>query len=230
MNIKKIYYINLEKDNNRRLCIEKNIKSLLPLIPFERIEAISKLDIKNFENFTLKRLAKSWLPVSGVYPKPGGIGCYLSHYEARLKISNEIKTSINDSDYYMVLEDDCIFGDDFLSLISDEGFYKNIPLDAKILKPVSRKFDETHRVNEFFYDVSKSKELDYNYYFGTHMLIYRALNFQETCSELDQLPIFDIDWLINKKLEGIYAFGKESSSFVMQTNEGGSNTFEGKIN
>lgn len=228
MIIKKIYYINLQKDENRRFDIEKNLKLILPTILCERIEAVNKLEIKNYENYTIERLAKSWLPENGVYPKPGGVGCWLSHYEARVKIANDIKTSCGDSDFYLVLEDDCIFGEEFINLITDKLFLENIPTDARILKPVSRKFDDSHKVNEVFYDVSKSKDLDYNYYFGTHMLIYKASNFMETCSYLEKLPIFDIDWIINKRLNGVYAFGKESRSFVMQTNAGGSNTLENK--
>jgi len=227
MKIKKIYYINLKKDTLRRAIIEECIALHFPNIPCERVEAVGKDDLIRFEDVFLNRLTKSWKPIEGVYPKPGGIGCYLSHEICRKKIMHEINSTGSKFDeYFMVLEDDCIIGKDFVSLISDQNFLSSIPSEAKVLKPVARKFDEAHKVNNFFYDVSKSKELDYNYYFGTHMLLYRSSSMGLTTLELNNLPVFDIDWLVNKKLNGVYAFGEESRSFVMQTNLNGSNTLE----
>jgi len=222
--IKHIYYINLEKDVGRRDQMEAQLKAIYPSTPFSRFPALDRIYVKENQDVISKRVEGTYLQLnSGDFPRPGAIGCYLSHE----KIIEELQDPVNSSsdDIFMVLEDDCRISPSFPSYFSQMVSHLNkIDFQWTVLKPVCRKSVESHKVNDFLYKTSLSKELDHSYYFGTHMLFYNAKTINKLLLDLRSRKIKDIDYVLNKEIEGVFAFKLQWPEMVWQDNLGGSNT------
>lgn len=222
--LKKIIYINLDKDIDRRDNMDLQLKKIYPLIPFSRFSAFDREYVNNNKSLIIPRVHGTYLQaVEDVFPRPGAIGCFLSHERIIEDIIN--LPDFSDDDVYMVLEDDCKISKAFPEYLSEILKYiKDLNFEWTVLKPVYRKFDETHLVNKYLYQTSLSKDLDHNYYFGAHMLVYNGHNIKKLSTELRKRKLKDFDYIINKEIEGVYAFKLAWPEMVWQDNLGGSNT------
>lgn len=225
---KKIFYINLDKDINRAQFMTDQLTKLFPNIESHRFRAFDRDYVNSNSEVIKPKVQGSYLEFqNGKFPKPGAIGCYLSHLQVIKDIVNSCENSLGRDDYYLVLEDDCLLPidiSDFLRAMLDSAIF-----DWTILKPCCRKFDDAHRFNDIFFKTNLSINLDYNYYFGTHMLIYRGSEIAAVIKQLETLRIMDIDYIINKLLTGVFAFELSSDTYIKQSNEGGSNTTDGEV-
>ncbi len=223
---KKIFYINLDKDVTRDQFMSAQLTRLFPNVESYRFRAFDREYVNSNAEVIKPRVQGGYLAFQNEkFPKPGAIGCYLSHLQLIKEIVNS-DNSLGVDDYYLVLEDDCLLPNDisdFLQKVLDSAKFQ-----WAILKPCCRKWDESHRVQDGFFKTNLSINLDYNYYFGAHMLIYKGSEILSVIKCLESLRIMDIDYLINKLLPDVFAFELPSDSYIKQSNEGGSNTTDGE--
>ncbi len=223
---KKIFFINLDKDKTRKEKIECVLLSIFPKIQICRFEAIDRNYVQiNHKEIRRAALDGPWeAKEDEPFKKPGAIACYYSHKKILETIQNEYEISKKD-DLYLVLEDDCIIPPNFQEFISN--IINAATFDWWILKPNNRKSDPDHEVFPGFYKTGLSRKMSYEYYFGAHMLIYRASAVEKIITQIEAHPIQDIDYIINKLIDNVYAFEIPHSGYITQSNEGGSNTTDG---
>lgn len=99
----KVYYINLDKSENRRDFMENQFKKLN--IPITRISAVygKELDKSTLQKEKKKHNIFAHFP----YPNDGEIGICLTHFKLWELLSNQPE------DYSIVLEDDALVNEDF---------------------------------------------------------------------------------------------------------------------
>jgi glycosyl transferase family 25 len=91
-----IYVINLDRDTERMASLAGSLKALD--LPFERVSAVLGKEVPNWEKLVDVELygARNRLPM----PRPGEVGCYLSHLKA---MEEFLRT---DAPWCVILEDD----------------------------------------------------------------------------------------------------------------------------
>ena len=91
-----IYVINLDRDVERMASLAGSLKALN--LPFERVSAVLGKEVPNWEQLVDAELygARNRLPM----PRPGEVGCYLSHLKA---MEEFLRT---DAPWCVILEDD----------------------------------------------------------------------------------------------------------------------------
>jgi glycosyl transferase family 25 len=91
-----IYVINLDRDVERMASLTGSLQALA--LPFERISAVLGKEVPNWEQLVDAELygARNRLPM----PRPGEVGCYLSHLKA---MEEFLRT---DAPWCVILEDD----------------------------------------------------------------------------------------------------------------------------
>jgi GR25 family glycosyltransferase involved in LPS biosynthesis len=112
--IKKIFYINLDRNPDRNEHTINQLNRINYNGPIERIVAIDgrKLDIEKLDSSLLTNDGKyDALKSKGMYYilTPGSVGCALSHYNTFNKIIEEF----NDEDHALIIEDDVTFDENF---------------------------------------------------------------------------------------------------------------------
>lgn len=118
-NLFQVYCINLKERPDRweRFIQQPGVQRLQQTFPFERYEGINGklLDVKNDDRVSLRTKRNI------LYQKrrdhedldtPGGVGCYLSHYNCWKKYLE------SDKEYVLILEDDAEIPDNFLEVLS----------------------------------------------------------------------------------------------------------------
>jgi GR25 family glycosyltransferase involved in LPS biosynthesis len=218
MKIDKIYYINLDKDLERRELVARRIERHFSGIPCQRIRGVPADEIDRHEAWFRGRLAERARPVDGVYPLPGLIGCVLAHRAAMQAVHAEFGQR---DARCLVLEDDCVFDGTvpaFLKSLSED----EIPADWRALLHTRGKRSRSDRVNPCFYDIHRARDRRWNWYWGTHFVVYRTNRVQEILDLLDRLEINSIDKWLRDNVEGLYSFTRRLH--IKQSNLGGSAT------
>ena len=218
MKIDKIYYINLDEDHERRELIERRIERYFPGIPRQRIRGVPGNEIGRHEAFFAERLAARIRPVDGVYPLPGLIGCTLAHRAVMRAIHGEFGKR---DAHCLVLEDDCVFDGTvprYLVALSEDS----IPADWRALMHTRGRRSRFDRVNPHFFDMHRARERRWNWYWGTHFVIYRTNRMHEILALLDRREIYAIDKWLRDNVEGLYSFTRRLH--IKQSNLGGSAT------
>ena len=218
MKIHKIYYINLDQDRERRELIERRIERYFPGIPCQRIRGVPADEIGQYEAFFGERLVDRARPVDGVYPLPGLIGCALAHRAAMQAIQDEFGER---DARCLVLEDDCVF-DGTVPAYLDEFPEGLIPADWRALMHTRGRRSRFDRSNPHFYDIHRARNRAWNWYWGTHFMIYRTNRVHEILALLDRLEIDSIDKWLRDNVEGLYSFTRRLR--IKQSNLGGSAT------
>lgn len=218
MDIDRIYYINLDRDRKRRELVERRIERHFPGIPCQRIRGIPANEIDRYEPFLGERLAARLRPVDGVYPLPGLIGCTLAH-RVGMQAINE---AFGERDARcLVLEDDCVFDATVPAYL--EGLSEDeIPADWRALMHTRGRRSRFDRVNPHFYNIHRARNRRWNWYWGTHFVIYRTRRVHEILSLMDRLEFYAIDKWLRDNVEGMYSFTRRLH--IKQSNLGGSGT------
>ena len=218
MKIDKIYYINLDKDLERRELVARRIERHFPGIPCQRIRGIPASEIGRHDAFFKGRLAKRLRAVDDVYPLPGLIGCTLAHRAAMQAVCAEFGER---DGRCLVLEDDCVFDGTVPAYL--EGLSENsIPADWKALLHTRGRRDRSDRANAHFYHMHRARKRGWNWYWGTHFVIYRTNRIHEILTLMDRLEIYAIDKWLRDNVEGLYSFTRRLH--IKQSNLGGSAT------
>eukprot|EP01084_Bolivina_argentea_P264976 449023_1 len=229
-----IYYINLPSYIKHRKGILKQINKIkldFPNVKVERIEPVLCNDsiswFSNVLNFGVNpnRISedKYFTNISDV-TSINKLGCqtvsiYLSHLASLKKIRRKhIKyASSNSKHVYMVLEDDAIMGEDFLNFLNKliiNG--ANAPHPWYLIKPVEGKYNKSHLVNNYYYNMTMAKHLDWSYYFGAYCIMYNADFVGNIIEQLDKFDteLGDFDLILSKNIDYLYAVGTDSNQFV----------------
>lgn len=225
MKIHKIYYINLDQDRERRELIERRIGQHFSGIPCQRIRGVPANEIGRYETFFKDRLAARLRPVDGVHPLPGLIGCTLAHRVGMQAIQEEFGER---DAHCLVLEDDCVF-DGTVPAYLDGLSSDSIPADWRALMHTRGWRSRFDRPNPYFYDIHRARNRRWNWYWGTHFVIYRTSRVHEILALMDHLEIYVIDKWLRDNVEGLYSFTRRLH--IKQSNLGGSGTnpaFAGK--
>lgn len=218
MKLDKIYYINLDEDQERRELMERRIERHFPGIPSQRIHGIPASDIDRHETFFKGRLAAKLQPVDGVYPLPGLVGCTLAHRAAMQTIHGEFGKR---DAHCLVLEDDCVF-DSTVPAYLDGLSGDAIPADWRALMHTRGRRSRSDRVNPYFFDMHRARNRRWNWYWGAHFVVYRTNRIHEILALLDRLEIYAIDKWLRDNVEGLYSF--TGRLHIKQSNLGGSGT------
>jgi GR25 family glycosyltransferase involved in LPS biosynthesis len=218
MKIAKIYYINLDDDIERRERVERRIERHFAGIPNQRIRGIPADEIDRHEAFFRGRLVERARPVDGVYPLPGLIGCMLAHRAAMQAVHAEFGGR---DARCLVLEDDCVFDGTVPAYL--EGLSEDeIPVDWRALLHTRGRRSRSDRINPWFYDMHRARDRRWNWYWGTHFVVYRTNRVHEILDLLDRLEINSIDKWLRDNVEGLYSFTRRLR--IKQSNLGGSGT------
>lgn len=187
----KIIYINLDKrsERNNNILIELNIHQLHKFNPI-RFPAIDGHEI-NYNHLSKNIITQNAIndalnKNAGMYSimTKGGIGCALSHYSIYNMIINN-----NNSDYYLIIEDDIQFNQNFLNKLN--YYLKELPYyDILYLGYHSYKSTDNNN-NLIYFDKPK-------YIFGTYGYI---INYK-AAKEL--LKIFPINKQIDSEIYKIF--------------------------
>lgn len=117
----KSYIINSEKEVKRKGFMIQQLKSVKGI----DVEFISAIMGKDLDPNTLNLLSKK---IKCSHPEitweimSGEVGCYLSHLEVYKKITNDL----SQNNWFVILEDDALISDDFISIISDPKLINKI--------------------------------------------------------------------------------------------------------
>lgn len=218
MKVDKIYYINLDQERERRELIERRIGRYFPGIPCQRIRGVPADEIGRHEAFFEERLAARLRPVDGVYPLPGVIGCTLAHRVGMQAIHEEFGER---DAHCLVLEDDCVF-DSTVPAYLDGLSGDSIPADWRALLHTRGRRSRFDRVNPHFHDIRRARNRRWNWYWGTHFVIYRTNRIHEILALMDRLEIYVIDKWLRDNVAGLYSFTRRLH--IKQSNLGGSGT------
>ena len=221
MNLEKIYFINLDKDQARRKLLETRLGQHYPEIPYERFSAISAESFSRYLPFFQHRLRDFLQPVDGIYPRPGTIGCFLSHYQLLKEIDTSWQASGPPDACYLVLEDDCVFDASVLPKVS-QWIDESIPSDWSLARhPRGRTFWRD-RANKFFHHIHNARQLKWIYYWGAHFTIYRGSAIGKIVKQMEQGEIYCVDKWLRNNVSGAYGFRQHLN--IKTSNLGGSNT------
>jgi GR25 family glycosyltransferase involved in LPS biosynthesis len=153
-----------------------------------------------------------------VYPLPGVVGCTLAHRSAMQTIHREFGGR---DACCLVLEDDCVF-DRSVTAYLDGLSPDKIPSDWRALMHSRGRRSRRDRVNPYFFDMHRARNRRWNWYWGTHFVIYRTSRVHEILALLDRLEIYVIDKWLRDNVEGLYSFTHRLH--IKQSNLGGSGT------
>lgn len=143
----KTLIINLKRRTDRN----ENMKNIFNSIPYNDYIFYEAFDGKNMEvTYEMKYLFEH----NDFYNRKGVICCALSHYNIWIDLTND-----NDSDYYIIFEDDITILDNFTSYLDKAKDYINIDIDFLFLGYLSYKKKDSD--NNF-----KICDLDRNHYIG----------------------------------------------------------------
>lgn len=117
----KSYIINSEKEVKRKDFMIQQLESVRG-IDVEFISAIMGKDLDlNTRNLLAHKIKCSHPEITWEITN-GEIGCYLSHLEVYRRISN----NESQNSWFIILEDDALISDDFISIVSNPGLMKKI--------------------------------------------------------------------------------------------------------
>ncbi|HRX81948.1 MAG: glycosyltransferase family 25 protein [Planctomycetaceae bacterium] len=221
LELAKIFFINMKKDHERRELLEASLREHFRGVPFERIEAVTPETMWEHEAFFKGRLCDRLKPIDGVYPLPGTICCNLSHYQALRKIESEWRVHQRPDCCYLLLEDDCVFDGTVYPKIKNTIF-PSLPEDWKLVKHSLGKAIQNDRVGDLFFDVSGARDKNWDYYWGTHFVIYNGRSIAEIIRLMETTLITDTDGWMRCNIDGNYSFAQHMH--IKQSNLGGSNT------
>ena len=220
VNIEKIYFINLDKDRERKSLIEFRINEFFPGIPFERLPGQPPETINAHEAFFRNRLVEGLQAVDGRYPFPGRIGCFVAHYLALKKIENDFGGHEGEN-ACLVLEDDCVFDKTVYPAIS-QCLSVHLPDDWTIVKHSRGKKGRQDLTNKQFFNISKARCRPWNWYWGAHFMIYRIGAVNEIIRKMETGSVYSFDLWIRNNVDGVYSFSRRLH--IKQSNINGSNT------
>ena len=142
------YVINLER-NQKRLQQFNTLyyKSDISAVPLERFEAVNGREIDVQGYLTESAYKQVLLSESSGYREKhyqltrGGVGCYLSHMTLYYKLVDDEK-----HDFYVIFEDDCVFGEDMIEQI--QLFLEILPKnwDMLVLGTIHSELYKTHNI------------------------------------------------------------------------------------
>jgi glycosyl transferase family 25 len=132
-----IYVINLDRDVERMASLAGSLKALN--LPFERVSAVLGKEVPNWEQLVDAELygARNRLPM----PRPGEVGCYLSHLKA---MEEFLRT---DAPWCVILEDDVEVRPECVEVLAALGqkddwdlvklfcFHSGLPVRKRALTP-----------------------------------------------------------------------------------------------
>lgn len=222
MQLERILYINLETDRERKRRLEAQLRRHFAEVAVERIEAVSPSELPEHVDFFGDRLGDRERPVDGRYPFPGTLACFLSHRRALQTIEENWRQSgCRTGAAYLVLEDDCVFDRTVPRLIADR-IDSQLPGGWKAVKHSLGYRRRDDRVNRMLSDLSGARFLNWEYYWGTHFVIYDAAAVAEIIEKTDTLEIGSYDGWLRDNVEGVYTFARRVH--IKQSQLGGSNT------
>ena len=162
--VNKIYYINLEKHNDRRVYMENQFKN--NNLNVERYNAFDKNRIDdNYLDIMMKNNLLEDKNVIKRKKKEGSLACLISHTELWKKILknnniNNINNNIyNNNNYYLIFEDDCKILPNFNEKL--KFYLKHIPNDADMVWLGYNRI-KGKKVNDFFYKPYNKFNWGYN--------------------------------------------------------------------
>lgn len=218
VDLHKIYFINMDKDSERRAVMEQRIERCFPGIPCQRMRGMEPREISQHDGFCRDRLTGKAAPVNGRYPFPGIIACTLTHRMVYQAILQDFQTGQGNC---LVLEDDCVFDEtvrEYLSGLSD----RDIPPDWRVLKHSLGWKSPLDRINRHFYDLRRARGRRWSWYWATHFMIFRSDRIADVLAEMEKGQLFVIDRWIRDRVDGAYSFARPLH--IKQSNMGGSNT------
>lgn len=209
--ITKIYVINLKKRNDRKRKILKILQKHFSDKKIYFFNAIEKKDIYTKENkkLWLKKLSSKLRKNNGNFFQlaqqySGTVACYLSHLKVLMNLDSI--NPIEEDEIFLVMEDDCFFDEKTIQLLKSQNFVASLPNNWFILKPTCGKKDKQDKINNVFYNVTKARNRTWDYYFGNHFMLYNAQKLTDVIQTIDQQNVHDIDIIIAKHVNNIYAF------------------------
>ena len=220
MKFQEIHYINLEKDVRRRARIESQIARSFSSTPCRRFDAVSAATLEPHQLFVEGRLAPQLCRPGGGYRHPGTIACFVSHYLVLKKILDCVRSD-GPGEPFLVLEDDCVFSSGAARYVLGLGD-DQLPPDWAVLKHSLGRRDPTHRVDKFFYSASAAVDTPWNWYWGTHFMIYNPLAVPGIVAKMESGPVYAFDGWVKRELNHVYSFARRV--WIRQSNLGGSNT------
>lgn len=221
MDIQRILYVNIDKDRARRELLERRIRRHLPGVPHERVDAVSLPTLHEHTDFFAGRLRPRDTPVDGVYPYPGTIGCFLSHYRALTRLAEIQRQSADADAAYLVLEDDCVFDHTVFPYVQGR-LDSHLPDDWQAVKHSLGRRDRSHLVNRALIDVGRARDLSWEYYWGSHFVIYRGRAVARIAAAMERGTLYCFDRWLRDEVDGVYSFARPVH--IKQSNLGGSNT------
>ena len=219
--LQKIYFINLDKDSERRNLLESRLRRHYPEIPYERFSALSADSFDRYLPFFQHRLRDNMQPVNGVYPRPGTLGCFLSHYQLLKQIDANWRENGPQDACYLVLEDDCVFDESVLPKIS-HWIDESIPSDWSVVTHPKGRIYWRDRANKYFHHIHSARHRKWIYYWGAHFCIYRGCAIGKIVELMEQEEIYDVDKWLRNNVSGAYSFRQHLR--IKTSNLGGSNT------
>jgi len=184
----KIIYINLNKRPERNNNIIKELNKH-KLFNFERFPAIDGSQI-NYNNLSKNIISQNAIndalnKNAGLYSimTKGGIGCALSHYLIYNKIIN-----YNSFDYYLIIEDDIEFNDNFLNKLN---IYLKELQNYDILYLGYHSYKSTNKTNLKYFDKPE-------YIFGTYGYIINKK------AALELLKVFPLNKQIDSEIYKVF--------------------------
>jgi glycosyl transferase family 25 len=117
----KLYIINSDKALERKDFMIQQLESVQGI----GVEFVSAIIGKDLDSFTQKLFANK---IKCSHPEitweitSGEVGCYLSHLEVYKRISNDE----SQNNWFVILEDDAIISDDFISIVSNPSLMNKI--------------------------------------------------------------------------------------------------------
>ena len=145
--VNKIFYINLERHIDRRRYMEKQFKNNnLNVVRYNAFDK-NRTDDNYLDNMIKNNLLEGKSVIKRK-KKQGSLACLISHTELWRKIlTNNININ-NNSDYYLIFEDDCKILPKFNEKL--KFYLKHIPNDADMVWLGYNRI-KGKKVNEYFY-------------------------------------------------------------------------------
>lgn len=209
MNFKKIYYINLKKDKQRKSFIENQYYQTnscsTPLPPLERIDgfSVTEKDISSGGKFfdLTKRYSDIFKNSYGVSTphSRATLGCYLSHKKVYQKIAQ------SSDGHYIVLEDDIILSKNWFTNLCNLTLGVDFKFDIIRQMWISDCPGAFSRIEKF--NICSKYVAPWNsssYSGGLHFQIVNQSSANKILDFLNTENIFDIDAVLHNPILNIF--------------------------